>query len=633
MLLLTTVLAISACNKEDDGPPEICNDSSAWTGGAAFEDRTSAWGLDGMVGVKMASADLNGDGYPDLVVNQGTPHARDDLAEGLRYRWVLMNEDDGSGGRTFVDRSEESGLFTIREGEDVQPGGDLRASQIHVFGDVDNDGDLDVFAGSYTDQNNRDTDLGDRSEVLLNDGSGHFSLTAASDLQEPGGYATSGASFADIDADGDLDLWITGWYEQYGQLVGEQDMLFLGDGAGNFVEVTEAAGLEMQRGGNNLEVYLDGDARRPAYGATACDLDGDTLPDLLASNYGRSWNQQWMNQGDGTFIDTSMESGFAADDDETYVEDQFYACYCQVYGPCDPDPGPPMISGCETYADYWTPGWDDQPARLNGNSFTTACGDIDNDGDNDLITAEIRHWHIGSGSDHTELLLNDGSGSFSRPGNETNGLERVWQEADWNEGDLYVSMADIDNDGWKDIVLITSDYPYTRLFLFHQDSPGQFSEVAEELGVDHPWPGGMAVVDFDLDGDLDIITGSSTARSGTPWESHELHFYENLLGGGNNVRIALQGSSANRAGIGARVDLTAGGITQTYEVSGGFGHFGIHNDTELTVGLGSACEVDAVTVTWPGGATDSYDNVAANYDVTLVQGGEVIYDDWTGPGE
>lgn len=627
MLLMTAILALSGC-KKDDGPPAICNDSSAWSGGAAFEDRTEAWGLAEVTGVKLSTADLDGDGYPDLVVNTGTPHSRDDVEGGTRYRWLLVNVDDGNGGRTFVDRSLESGFFTIRDSEEVEPGGDLRASQIHVYGDVDNDGDLDAFAGAFTDQNNRGTDLGDRTEILLNDGTGHFSLAPESDLQESGGYSTSGASFADVDADGDLDLWVTGWYEQYGDLVGEQDRLFLNDGTGHYTDVTESAGLEMERGGNNLDAYLDGSARRPAYGGTACDLDGDALPDLLASNYGRAWNQQWMNQGNAVFADTARESGFSDDGDQSYVEDQFYACYCKYYGPCDPDPGTPSISGCETYAAYWTPGWDDQPARLNGNSFSTACGDVDNDGDNDLITAEIRHWHIGSGSDATELLLNDGSGGFSRPGNDSNGLERQWTQADWNEGDLYVAMADVDNDGWKDILLVSSDYPYTRLFLFHQVAPGQFEEVAEEMGVDHPWPGGIAVADFDRDGDLDVITGSSTARSGTPWTTHEVHFYENQLGSGNFVRIELEGVTANRAGIGARVEVSAGGQSQTQEVSGGYGHFGIHNDTALSFGLGEACEIDTVTVTWPGGAVETFEGVPANYAVTLVQGGEVRIEGW-----
>jgi len=624
---LALLALLTACKKTpvDERPPEICNTSSAWSAGPAFVDRTADWGMSDVRGVKMSAADLNGDGYPDLVINEGAPQARDDFAKGVRYHWLLMNEDDGNGGRTLVDRTEESGLFTIWD--DTQPGGDGRASQVHVMGDVDNDGDLDVFAGSFADRNNPGTDLGDRSELLLNDGTGHFSLAPKSDLSIADGLATSGASFLDFDGDGNLDLWVTAWYEQYGYLYGDQDHLYKGNGDGTFTDVTQFAGLEMVRGGD-LSDWLDGIARRPAYGATTCDLDGDTRPDLLASNYGRNWNQQWMNQGDDTFVDTSMQSGFAADSDLDYSDNQYYACWCQGNGPCDPDPGTSMLGNCDTYASYWTPGFDDQPARLGGNTFTTACGDIDNDGDNDLISAEIVHWHIGGSADPTELLLNDGTGTFSRPGDSTDGLERVWADPDWNAGDLYVAMADIDNDGWKDIVLGSSDYPGTRMFVWHQVAPGQFEEVATEMGAAHEWPAGLVLVDLDRDGDLDMVTGSSTARSGTPWTSHEVHVYENTLGPGNTLRVALHGDTANRAGIGAKVEVTAGGLSQSYEMGGGYGHFGMQNEVVIQAGLGDACTVDEVTVTWPGGATDTWTDVPANYQVTLEQGGGITYAGW-----
>lgn len=626
MFPLIVILSGFGCKKDStpaqQTPPEICNDSSAWTQGTAFVERTEPWGLAEVRGVKLSTADLDGDGYPDLVINEGSPFGRDDYAKGTRYHWVMMNVDDGAGGRTFVDQTEDSGLFTPRQGE----GG--RASQIHVFGDVDNDGDLDVFAGAFYDANDPDSDPGDRSELLLNDGTGHFSLATQSDISIADGYATAGASFVDVDADGKLDLWVTGWYEQYGYLYAEQDHLYLGNGDGTFTDTTDASGLSMIRGSTTSD-WLDGLARRSAYGATSCDLNGDTWPDLLATNYGRAWNQQWMNQGDGSFVDTSMTSGFAADDNLSYTDDQFYRCYCDVYGGCDPDPGAPSISGCDSYADYWTPGWDDQPARLAGNSFSTSCGDIDNDGDNDLVTAEIVHWHIGQGSDPTELLINDGSGSFSRPGNDSNGLERTWPSADWNAGDLFTAMVDLDGDGWKDLVVSSSDYPDTHLFVWRQVAPGQFQDVSSDWGLDQAWPAGLAIADFDRDGDLDLVTGSSTARSGTPWETHEIHLYENQLGPGNTLRIALHGDSANARGIGASVQVTTGDLTQTAEVGGGYGHFGMQQDTLLYFGLDAACTVDEITVTWPGGAMDSWTDVRANYPVTLSQGGGIAYEGWS----
>lgn len=605
-------------------PPLICNEVSPYAGELAFTDRTEDWGLVGINGGRLSSADLDGDGFPDLIVSEGSFFGRDNFEAGVRYHYVLMNRENPDGGRMFVDETVQSGLFAPREGDPTQVG---RASQVNIMGDVDNDGDLDVFSGQFFDGSNRDDDPGDRSELLLNAGDGTFSLAPPSDLSVNGGYATSGGSFADYNADGLLDLFVVGWYEAYGQLYGEQDHSYKGDGTGAFLDTTPTTGLTMTRG-RSLQDWVDGEARRPAFGGTTCDLNGDALPDLLVSNYGRAWNQQWMSQGDGTMADIAMESGFASDEVYDYSDNQFYRCYCSVYG-CDPDPGAPAFSDetCATYADYWAPGWDDLPHRLAGNSFTTACGDVDNDGDNDVLTSEIVHWHIGGSSDPSELLLNDGEGRFVRPGNAANGLERDWSRSDWNAGDLFTAFFDFDGDGWKDILLVSSDYPGDRMFLFRQIAPGQFEEIADAAGIAHPWPAGATVADFDRDGDLDVITGSSNARSGSPWETHEVHIYENTLPARNSVRIRLEGVAANRAGIGARVELTADdGLSQMAEVNGGYGHMGMQNDTALTFGLGAACAIPEVTVTWPGGAVDLYTDVPANYAVTLVQGGELRVD-------
>lgn len=626
---MLTLLALLACADKDPAgiptddsgesplPDEICDSAGVWPYTGGFTDATETWGLSEVRGGRMSAADLDDDGYPDLIVSDVTSHTRDDFDAGTRYHYVLLNREGASGGRTFVDATQETGLFTPRDGD----GG--RAAQIHVYGDVDNDGDIDVFSGSFYDANSPDTDPGDRSELMLSNGDGTFTMSAQSDLHIDGGYATAGASFTDVNADGWLDLWVVGWYEQYGYLYGEQDHIYLGLGDGTFHDETEDAGLEMKRGATN-SAWEDGEARRAGFGATACDLNEDAWPDLLASNYGRSWNQQWMNDGAALFTDTSMESGFAADDNLDYSDNQFYRCYCEVYG-CDPDPGPASLGSCESYAAYWAPGWDDQPHRLAGNTFSTACGDIDNDGDNDLMDADIVHWHIGQSSDPSELLLNDGAGNFQRPGNDTNGLTRTWPSDSWNAGDLYVAFQDLDLDGWKDILVASSDYPDTRMFAWRQIAPGQFEELGEDLGLDHPWPAGLAVADFDLDGDLDVVTGSSYARTGTPWTEREVRLYENQLTGGNHVRVLLVGAEANRAGVGARVELSAGDLVQTQEVSGGYGHFGMQHDLALTFGLGEACAADEITVTWPGGAVDTWTGVRANYTVVLGQGGAIEY--------
>jgi hypothetical protein len=590
---LLFLLLPTACKPVEDAQLPACEPapSAEWTSGPRFEDRTGAWGITAEGG-RLQAVDLDGDRYPDLVVTQVFSNARDDLEAGVRYHYVLLNRPGPDGGRVFEDHTEATGLIQNRDG------GVGTAATLFTYGDVDGDGDLDAFAGRYYDEGTTDA-TGDCSEILLNDGSGHFSFAPASDPCDPDGHPVTGASFTDYDGDGHLDLWATMFYVEYGYIPAAQDQLYRGNGDGTFTAVTEDAGLTLKQGRSTAD-WLERDIRRPAYGATACDLDGDARPELLASNYGRSWNQLWRNE-DGTFTEIGEESGWASDDNLDYSDNYMYACWYESEGTAA-DPEPSVDCGGAFPASYWSPGWDDQPARLGGNTFTTVCADIDNDGDNDLFDAAIVHDWAGGSADASQLLLNDGDATFDRIDNEENGLARDRPaRRSWNEGDLHAAFFDFDNDGWKDILLGSSDY---------EEAPGQFEEVTAEVGLEHPWPAGLAVADFDLDGDLDVATGSSTARTGTPWTVREVHLYENTGPAGNWARI--EGLS-----VGTRVDLTAGGITQSQEVSGGYGHAGIQNDTALHFGLGEGCHIDTVTVTSPDGTLRTWEDLPGNQVLVL----------------
>lgn len=597
------LLLLAACPEgpDSDSMPadERCTPRSVaeWDGELAYEERTAEMGLEGVEGVRFAAADLDGDAYPDLYMWDGTTNARDDVAGGVLHHRLFLNREDGAGGRTFVDTTVESGIIRSRDGTEGT------SSNVHVFGDVDADGDLDLYAGRNYDRGTADA-TGDCSEIYLNDGAANFTLAPSSEICRAAGYPTSSASFVDVDADGKLDLWVVGWYLEYGaSSEAAPAELFRGNGDGTFEEITTAAGLKQNKCGAN-DYCLDRDDRYPAFGATACDVNGDTWPDLLKTNYARAWNNLFVNQGDASFIELGEESGFAADDNQDYSDNSRYACWCEAYGPCSPEPS--LACDGAWPPEYWTAGYDDQPARNNGNSFTTVCGDIDNDGDADLYTAEIKHRWAGESSDGSQLLLNDGFGAFDRMDNSENGLERQHPRTrDWNEGDLYAAFLDFDSDGWKDILLGSSDYEDTQMWLWRQTSAGQFEDVSEATGMNQPWPAGLAVADFDLDGDIDVVTGSSNARSGTPWTDHRVHYYENVLAPPNFLRV--QGLT-----VGTRVEVESNGITQTQEVSGGYGVYGIQNDVALTFGLGEECHVERLTTTLPGGESQTWEDIGGN---------------------
>ncbi len=600
MPALLALLLLPACIH-----PRICHEAAAVPDdGPAFALATEDWGLSDVRGTHLSTADFDGDGFPDLLVTRGTGHT-DHAGE---EQWVHLLRNTGEG--TFEDVTHTSGVLADRDG------GETRSFQLGIWGDVNNNGHLDLFTGVWYDRNQEDTYAGQVNEILLNQGDGTFALAEPSDVSFAG--ALAGAAFVDFDRDGILDLWLVGWYERYGQVHGEQDRLLRGNGDGTFTDVTEERGLAMIRGSATAD-FTSGQARRPSFGATACDLTGDGQAELLTSVYGRQWNQHWRLEGE-TYVDVAPETGFAGDDLLDYDDNQFYRCYCTL-NDCDPDPGPPAIGDCETFGQYWSPGWDDQPFRLNGNTFTTVCGDLDNDGHQDLFNAEIVHWHIGDSSDPSQILLNDGTGSFTRPGRAATGLERP-REGSWDEGDIVAAFLDFDNDGWKDVLLGASDYPDQRAHLWRQVAPGQFQELAVPGGLAHERAVSVAIADFDGDGALDVVFASSTMRS-SPWSEPEVHLYENLLGG-NHTHLDLVGTTANAAGIGARVIVRTGDLEQTFEVSGGYGHQGLQHTTSVHAGLGEACVVDEVEVHWPDaeGAVTSWRNLPANVPLELHQDGK-----------
>ncbi len=603
----------------------------------SYTRETDPWGLGGVFGNHLQAVDLDKDGYPDLLVQSGGS-ARSDPAAAKPLTRVFMNRPKPGGGRHFVDATVESGFGAVREG--AKPAeGKLRSTQLAIAADVDNDGDLDLFAGAYVDPTKPEDDTGDRNEILLNDGTGKFTLAKKSEVQTvPSDVLppTTSATFLDADRDGVIDVFVGFWYRAYGtSLTAVQARLFKGAGDGTFVDATTGSGLE------TVNAQFDqGRNHRPAYGVTSCDLDDDGYPELLVSAYGRQYNLLYKNLG-GTFQDVGQASGFAGDELRDYADNEFYRCYCKLTASCSA-PAPKI--GCSEPAP-WSSN-DAKPWRNNGNTFTTTCGDLNGDGRPDLYSAEIVHWHIGSSSDPSELLVNDGPTDsapihFSRPGRAATGLEWPHPTSDWNEGGVMVAQADLDLDGLDDLVVAATDYPGNWSLVFRQkpEAPGTFEEIGESIGLHHTCTNGLAIADFDGDGDLDVVVGSSTMRDCAKTWTHgnEVHFYENHLNDGATKRgflqIALEGKGkgfANATGIGARVKVVSGEPggyrVITKELQGGYGHFGMQHDTALTFGLGASCAPAAIEVRWPNGELTRarYQGVGGGRRIVIKESGEVV---------
>ncbi len=611
-------------------PPRICKPPKTAPQGAWFTDVTSDVGL-GRGGPSfplatgVIAADLDGDGFSDFIALYGASKRgllpADHPYAGKRARAVYINRPDPAdpAHRIFVETTVESGVLATRDGAGE------RGFSLANAGDLDNDGDVDLVLCNAEALTREYTPL-DACEAFLNDGKGHFVLAEPSALGAKVFWAPSGALF-DYDRDGVLDFWpatIAHWpYDPMGPN-NQRPLLFRGNGDGTFENVAAEVGLPTKDG-----TPEDGTSFRHTFGVTACDLDGDGDDDIVLASYGRQENWVFRNDG-GKFTNVAKELGLAHDDRVDYNDDQSYRCYCQENPTKCPEgtPGPPF-QFCGAFGGKlgrgWYPGITDQPYALGGNHFTFACGDIDDDGDMDLVSATIVHGDVGSSADPTEIIVNPGNGArFERPGNDKTGMVRPAKGIYWNHGDDMAVMVDVDLDGKKDIFTTTTGAyemeDHARLW--HQKADRTFEELAVSSGL---VPAdfkknlhGPAWIDIDGDGDLDLVVGDT--RNG------RLTVLRNDVGQDRNlVRIRLVGKGAggaNVSAIGAKVRVKAGGVVQTDYVRGGYGQSNVENDLVLTFGLGDACDIESIEVTWPNAekTVTTYEHVLANYAITIREG-------------
>jgi hypothetical protein len=184
-------------------------------------------------------------------------------------------------------------------------------------------------------------------------------------------------------------------------------------------------------------------------------------------------------------------------------------------------------------------------------------------------------------------------------------------------------MVDFDNDGDRDIFVATGHLQdnielydnttttRTKNLLFMNTGNGKFKNISAQGGdgmLVTRRSRGAAFDDLDNDGDVDVVI--LNARQGPT-------LLRNDSATGNHwIQIRLRGTKTNRDGVGARVSVVAGDLTQTDEVHSGRGyqsHFGMR----LHFGLGKRTLVDRIEVRWIGGGVDVFEKIAADQLIEL----------------
>ena len=480
-------------------------------------------------------------------------------------------------------------------------------------GDYDGDGDVDL----YVVRGNVGPNL-----LYRNDGNNRFTEVAAAagvDHAAPGGagYLHSGPTFADVDGDGDLDLFVGG-------MEGDPCILYANDGDGTFTDVTEASGFKAMGARNTISA---------AFGDY--DLDGDL--DMMLAHWGTprppdgsggngDTESLWRNDSDANgirFTNVSVESGIAATiiarrggyhEFQPDALDYDYS-FTPSFARMDVDVYPDILSvadfsntrvfmsngdsgGAVTFRDTT-----DNDVIIDRNGMGAAVGDIDNDGDLDWFLTGIY------GSNETvgnRLYLNDGTGLLSDATLDAGVADGGWGWgacfADFNlDGRLDIFHTN----GWESNPIDDFESDRSRLFIAKASGLSFEDEAADRGMTDIEQGRGVVCADFDGDGDVDIfMTNRGLENSGAFWRN------EDEASDNHSLVIRLVGAAPNSEAVGARVRVTVDDAVQMREVSVN-NNFTSQNPTEQVVGLGAAAAADTVEIEWPDGSVDTYTDVAA----------------------
>ncbi len=435
-----------------------------------------------------------------------------------------------------------------------------------AWGDYDNDGDEDLYLTN--DGVNR---------LLRNDGNDVFTdVTSATGVGDAGWGV--GTAFADLDNDGDLDLYVVNFDGN------RLDNLFRNDGpqglGGEYVFTDIAA----------LAGITDAASSR---GMAMVDFDRDGLLDIYVNAIGN--DILYHNLGGLNFENVASELGVVGAGGQgvgIVATDVNNDGKIDLYnGNRSSDLSNLFMNTGDSFVDTA----EDAGLLSLGLGMGVHSFDFDNDLDFDL------YWTVwprnGEGMANA-LYENLGGGLYQDVAAATGTEDPLGFGISNNAGD-------INNDGWMDF-FVTNGFDNSTdpnaLFLNLQGNT--FDNVTDLIGGGDFDGRGVAFADYDNDGDLDFCVTGDVPDQTRLWRNDSDT-------GNHSITLKLVGQTSNRSAIGARVKVTAEGMTTVQEVSGGAGR-GSFNSLPLEFGLGEAITVQSVSIRWPSGIYQVLEGLAVD---------------------